>query len=103
LPLGFSSFLTRLIGAEALGFDTGIGHKAPSAVGASTLAIHGCLLCKPPSFQKACPGRIKITTKVEEEGNTSYRNQARGEEQSEIGWVTGSRGLISNRRYWPIF
>jgi hypothetical protein len=36
--------LTGLVGAEALGFDTRIGHKAAAAVGTSTLAVHGFLL-----------------------------------------------------------
>ena len=45
LPLGFSSLLAGLVGAESLGLDTGIGHKAAPAVGTSTRAIHGFLLC----------------------------------------------------------
>ncbi len=46
LPLGFSGLLAGLVRAEALGFDTGIGHIAAAAVGTSTLAIHGFLLCE---------------------------------------------------------
>jgi hypothetical protein len=44
LPLGFSSLLAGRIGAELLGLDTGIGHKAAPAVDTSTLAVHGVLL-----------------------------------------------------------
>jgi hypothetical protein len=39
LPLGFSGLLAGLLGAEALGLDTGIGHKATPAVGTSTLSV----------------------------------------------------------------
>jgi hypothetical protein len=46
LPLGFSGALARRVGAEALGFETRIGHKATPAVGASILARHGFLLCE---------------------------------------------------------
>jgi len=52
LPLGFSGLLTRLVGAEALGFNTGIGHIAASTVGASTLAVHGFLLCEAVDLEK---------------------------------------------------
>jgi len=51
LPLGFSSALAGVVGAEALGFDTGIGRKAAAAVGASTLAVHGFLLCEAVDLQ----------------------------------------------------
>ena len=46
LPLGFSGLLAGLVGAEALGFDTGIGHKVAAAVGTLTLGGHGFLLCE---------------------------------------------------------
>jgi hypothetical protein len=46
LPLDFSSALAGCIGAEALGFNTGIGRKTAEAVGASALAVHGFLLCE---------------------------------------------------------
>jgi hypothetical protein len=46
LPLGFSGLLAGLVGAEALGFDTGIGYKAATTVGTSTLAVHRFLLCE---------------------------------------------------------
>jgi len=52
LPLGFSGLLAGLVGAEALGFDTRIGHKAAAAVGTSTLAVHGFLLCEAVDLEK---------------------------------------------------
>ena len=52
LPLDFSSALAGCVGAEALEFDTGIGHKAAAAVGASTLAVHGFLLCEAVDLEK---------------------------------------------------
>jgi hypothetical protein len=51
LPLGFSSALAGRVGAEALGFNTRVGHKAAAAVGASTLAVHGFLLCEAVDFE----------------------------------------------------
>jgi hypothetical protein len=52
LPLGFSGLLAGLVGAKALGFDTGIGHKAAATVGTSTLAAHGFLLCEALDLQQ---------------------------------------------------
>jgi hypothetical protein len=46
LPLRFSGSLTKLARAVSLGFDTGIGDKVASAVGASILGGHGFLLCE---------------------------------------------------------
>ena len=46
LPRGFSGLLAGLVGAETLGFDTGIGHKVAAAVGTSSLGGHGFLLCE---------------------------------------------------------
>jgi hypothetical protein len=46
LPLGFAGLLAGLLGAKALGFDTGIGYKAAAAVGTSMLTAHGFLLCE---------------------------------------------------------
>lgn len=98
LPLGFSGLLAGLLGAEALGLDTGIGHKATPAVGTATLAVHGFLLCEAVDLQKRdCPGRIRITTKVEEEGKTGYRNETRGEEKPEGRLLAGIPGSIFNR------
>jgi hypothetical protein len=54
--------------------------------------------CASRRFSKgACRGRIRTTSKVEEEGKTGYRNQARGEEKSGRGWLASMTGLISNR------
>jgi hypothetical protein len=52
LPLRFSGLLTGLVGAVSLGFDTGIGDKVASTVGASTLAVHGYLLCEAVDLEK---------------------------------------------------
>ena len=52
LPLRFSGPLTELARAVSLGFDTGIGDKAASAVGASILAGHGFLLSEALNFAK---------------------------------------------------
>ena len=52
LPLGFSGLLAELVGAEALGFDARIGDKAAAAVGTSTLAVHGFLLCEAVDREK---------------------------------------------------
>ena len=46
LPRGFSRPLAEPVGAESLGLDTGMGHKAAPAVGTSTVAVPGCLLCE---------------------------------------------------------
>ena len=52
LPLGFSGLLAGFVGAEALGFDTRIGRIAAAAVGASTLTVHGFLLCEAVDLEK---------------------------------------------------
>jgi hypothetical protein len=52
LPLRFSGSLAGLVGAVSLGFDTGIRHKVASTVGASTLGVHGCLLCEAVDLEK---------------------------------------------------
>jgi len=52
LPLGFSSPLAGSVGAESLGLDTGMGHKAAPAVGTSTVAVHGFLLCEAVDLQQ---------------------------------------------------
>jgi hypothetical protein len=52
LPLGFSGLLAGLVGAKALGFDTGIGHKVAATAGTSTLAAHGFLLCEALDLQQ---------------------------------------------------
>jgi hypothetical protein len=98
LPLGFSSSLAGQVGAEALGFDPGIGYKAAAAVGTSTLAVHGFLLYEAVDLEKgAGPGRIRTTTQVEEAGKTGYRNLARGEEAPGNGCLAGMTGLFFNR------
>ena len=98
LPLSFSGLLTGLVRAEALGFDPGIGYKAATTVGTSTLAVHGFLLCEAVDLENgAYPGRIRTTAKVEEEGKTGYRNLTRGEEKPECGWLASRTGLIFNR------
>jgi hypothetical protein len=51
LPLGFSRPLAAPVGAESLGLDTGLGHKAALAVGTSPLAVHGFLLCEAVDLQ----------------------------------------------------
>ena len=53
LPLGFSGPLTGFIGAEALGFDAGMGHKMGAAVGASPSMVHGTAL---PRRGPGCSG-----------------------------------------------
>ena len=52
LPLGFSRPLTEPVGAESLGLDMGMGHKATPTVGASTEAVHGFLLCEAVDLQQ---------------------------------------------------
>ena len=52
LPLGLSSPLTGPAGAESLGLDMGMGHKATPAVGASPEAVHGFLLCEAVDLQQ---------------------------------------------------
>jgi hypothetical protein len=51
LPLGFSGLLAGRVGAESLGLDTGMGHKAAPTMGTSTLARHGFLLCEAVDLQ----------------------------------------------------
>jgi hypothetical protein len=52
LPFGFSGLLASFFGAESLGLDTRIGHKATPTVGASTLVAHGFLLYEAVDLQK---------------------------------------------------
>src|SRR5262252_9719881 len=59
LPCGFASLLAGFMGTESLGLETGIGHKAAPAVGTSTWAVHGCLLCKPSIFKGGLPRKNK--------------------------------------------
>ena len=51
LPLGFSGPLAGLVGAESLGLNTRMRHKAAPTMGTSTLARHGFLLCEAVDFQ----------------------------------------------------
>ena len=44
LPLGFSGPLAGLVGAEALGLNTGIRQKMTAAMGTLTSAVHDFLL-----------------------------------------------------------
>jgi hypothetical protein len=46
---------------------------------------------------RASPGRIRITTKADEEGETSYRNEESGEEKRSGGFLTG---VFCSRSSW---
>jgi hypothetical protein len=59
LPLGFSGPLTGLMGAEALGFDAGIGHKQGAAVGTPQGMVHGFLLAEATNLSKGLQRRRK--------------------------------------------
>jgi hypothetical protein len=52
LPLGFSRPLTGFMGAEALGFDPGMGHKKGAAVGTPQGVVHGFLLTEATNLSK---------------------------------------------------
>src|SRR5262245_34249175 len=52
LPLGFSGPLAGLVGAESLGLNTRMRHKAAPTMGTLTLARHGVLLCEAVDLQR---------------------------------------------------
>ena len=52
LPLGFSGPLAGLVGAEALGLNTGIRQKMTAAMSTSTSAVHGFLLSEAINLAK---------------------------------------------------
>ena len=52
VPLSFSGPLAGLVGAEALGLNTGIRQKMTAAMSTSTSAVHGFLLSEAINLAK---------------------------------------------------
>ena len=87
------------MGAEALGFDAGIGHKRGTAVATPQGMVHGFLLTEATNLPKGPQrgGRIRTISEVEGEEKAGYNNEARGKKNQVVHFLSTAPGSLFQR------
>ena len=97
LPLSFSGPLAGLVGAEALGLNTGIRQKMTAAMSTSTSAVHGFLLSEAINLAKRLQQEEESHPKQMGKKKQLIDMREAGKKNHVADFLSGAPGLLSHR------